>query len=326
MHKTMTFLALSSAILLGGAQASHAAGGWIGLHPEQPQGVLVGDIIKESPADKSGLQRGDVILRLNDEAIRDPLQFSTEIHRLNPGAEVTLTVQRKNEVKTIKVKLESVADHVCCNAPPAPGSVGGGVGVGDHSYSPFAFNRSVVPVRPFGAIGAAHSHDYETRLKSTWSMLEAYERIAEEKKLGDPGKKLSGEIRGMLQQAQGLLDKYRLNEGMSVVESAYRKVQDALIQVRKGETLVQPRNFPNPEAEYVYELGSNNVFLMLLEPVTNAKGLAPDGMARIEEARALRGKAEENAARKEFKAGIGQLEQSTAILTELLRRTGLDIP
>ena len=38
-------------------------------------------------------------------------------------------------------------------------------------------------------------------------MLEAYERIAEEKKLGDKGKQVGGEIRDLLNQAQKYFDK-----------------------------------------------------------------------------------------------------------------------
>ncbi|MBF0627966.1 MAG: PDZ domain-containing protein [Magnetococcales bacterium] len=313
-----TLLAWSSALLLGATSASYAAGGWIGIHLEPPKGVQVGDVIKESPADKSGLQRGDVILRLNDREVVSLSQFSMEIQRLDPGSEVTLSVHRKNEIKNVKVKLDNGAEHAYALPNMNPGT--------PYDPSPFAFNRSPLPLKPFGSVGPAHSHDYQTRLKSAWSMLEAYERIAEEKKLGEKGSQFSGEIRGLLNQAQQMFDKYQINEGMSQVEVAYNKMQDALIRMRKGETLVQSKKFPSPEVEYVYELGSNNVFQMLLEQALNVQSLSPESAARIEEARALRGKAEESAAKQEFKTGIGQLEQSTAILTELLRKAGLDIP
>ncbi|MEO5330954.1 MAG: PDZ domain-containing protein [Magnetococcus sp. YQC-5] len=321
MKKSITLLALASAIMLGSIQPTHAAGGWLGVHPEQPRGVQVGDIIKDSPADKSGLLRGDIILRLNDHELFNVSQFSMEIYRLNPGSEVTLSVQRNGEIKEIKAKLDNGAGHV--QAFP-----GLGTPRMPEVQSPFSFNRAPLQSRPpgSGSIGQGHTHDYQTRMKSAWSMLEAYDRIAEEKKLGEPGKQTSSEIRAMLNQSQQFLNKFQINEGVSLLDRAYNKVQDALIQLRKGETLYQTLNFATPEAEYIYELGRNNVFQMLLEQGLNSQGIGNESSTQIAEARDLRGKAEENALKKEFKNGIEQLEHSTTLLIELLRKAGLDIP
>ncbi len=323
MKKIMTVLALSTVFLSAPLVSAQAAGGWLGVHPEQPQGVQVGDVIKGSPADISGLVRGDLIVRLNDRVVTSISQFSMEIYRLDPGTEVTLSVHRSGELKELKVKLEDVANHAyALSSMPDLRKAGA-------TQSPFAFNRFPLPVKPF-AMGATsamgHTHDYQTRLKSVWSMLEAYERIAVEKKLGEESQKVSREIRGLLDQAQQQLDKYKINEGVALMERAYMKVQDALIQLRSGETLYHPLNFANPEAEYVYELGRNNVFQMLLEQALNAPGISSESTAEIEQARQLRGQAEANATNKEFKAGIGELEQSTTILITLLRKAGLDIP
>ncbi|MBF0296607.1 MAG: PDZ domain-containing protein [Magnetococcales bacterium] len=302
MKKTKTLLTLTTAaLLLGGAQVALAAGGWLGVHPEHPRGVQVGDVIKDSPADKSGIQRGDLILRLNGRELTSISQFSMEIYRLDPGAEVTLAILRKGETVEVKTKLDNVANHNY-TIPPMAGRM------------------------PMGPVGPGHTHEFQTRLKSAWSMLEAYDRIAEEKKLGEKGKKTSDEIRAMLTQAQQLLDKYQVNEGIPLMERAYGKVQNALIQVRTGETLVQPLHFPTPEAEYVYELGRNNVFQMFLEQALNSQGISPDVTPRIDEARVLRAKAEESASKQEFKSGIEQLEKSTTVLIDLLRKSGLDIP
>ncbi|MBF0154674.1 MAG: PDZ domain-containing protein [Magnetococcales bacterium] len=302
MKKFKVLLTLTTAALLfGAAQPVRAAGGWLGVHPEHPRGVQVGDVIKESPADKSGIMRGDLILRLNGRELTSIAQFSMEIYRLDPGAEVTLSILRKGETLEIKTKLDNVANHNY-TIPPMPGKM------------------------LMGPVGPAHTHEFQTRLKSAWSMLEAYDRIAEEKKLGEKGKKTSDEIRAMLTQAQQLLDKFQVNEGIPLMERAYGKVQNALIQVRTGETLVQPLHFPTPEAEYVYELGRNNVFQMFLEQALNSQGIASDISPKIDEARSLRAKSEADAARQEFKSAIEQMEKSTTLLIDLLRKSGLDIP
>ncbi|MBF0213291.1 MAG: PDZ domain-containing protein [Magnetococcales bacterium] len=312
---------LSSALLLGATRTVDAAGGWLGVHPEPPLGVHVSDVIKDSPADKCGLQRGDIIMRLNGQDLMNVSQFSMEIYRLDPGTEVTLSVHRKGEVKEIKTKLDNVTGHSYF----IPNL---GTPTTTESKSPFSFNRSPLPLKSpgMGSIGPAHSHDYQTRLKSAWSMLEAYERIAEEKKLGEKGKILSQETRSKLNTAQQLFEKYQINEGRVMMEQAYARLQDALIQLRNGETLVLSKTFESPEAEYVYTLGYNNAFQLLLEQELNSKSLRAESSPQIEKARQLRANAEDAAQKKEFSAGIGLLEQSTEIMTELLRQSGLDIP
>ncbi|MBF0439718.1 MAG: PDZ domain-containing protein [Magnetococcales bacterium] len=312
MTKPMTILALSAALLLTSVQPTQAAGGWLGLHPEPPRGVGVGDIIKDSPADKSGLIRGDVIVRLNGHEITSISQFSMEIHRLDPGVEVTLVVWRNGETKEIKAKLEASAGHTSTMV---------------EDKSPQAFNRSPLFKPSFmSSMGAAHTHDYQARMKGAISMLEAYERIAEEKKLGDKGKQTAGEIRDLLNQAQKNFDKYQINAGMPLMERAYNMAQEAIVQLRKGETLYQPLHFPNPEAEFVYEVGRNNAFQMWLDQALNPQNLTPEISQKTEEANSLRRQAEANAAKGDFKGGIGQLEQATNILIELLRQAKIDIP
>ena len=356
MIKSRTFLALATTLVLGWTQPAQAAGGWLGVHPEQPRGIQVGDIIKDSPADKSGLQRGDLLLRLNERDLVSVAQFSMEIYRLDPGTEVTFTLKRNGETMEIKTQLEPAEGHsfympgrdMSRRNMPGRGMPGRDMSGRDMSgrdmfgrdmfgrdmsrlaeqKSPLAFNRTFLPSRQprMGRFGLGHRHDYKTRLKSARSMLGAYERIAEEKQLGEEGKKTSRELRAMLNQAQELFNQYQINEGMAITERAYVQAQDALIGLRKGETLYHSLSFPTPEAEYVYELGSNNVFQMLLKQALNAQSVPADSMAQIEEARILRSKAEENALKNEFKTGIGQLEQSTSLLVELLRKAGLDIP
>ena len=54
-------------------------------------GVKVDSIVPESPAAKGGLQAGDVLLRMDDEAITDLPGFSAYLKTLSPGDKVTVT-------------------------------------------------------------------------------------------------------------------------------------------------------------------------------------------------------------------------------------------
>ena len=69
------------------------------------EGILVAQVLKNSPADKAGLKVGDIIVALNGkklDSVRD-LQFT--VMKTKPGTVVELTVIRDGKKKTIKVKI-----------------------------------------------------------------------------------------------------------------------------------------------------------------------------------------------------------------------------
>jgi serine protease Do len=65
------------------------------------QGALVDSVHPETPAADAGLRRQDVILELNDEAVRNENQFINRISAMPPGQKVKLKVWR--EKKSIAV-------------------------------------------------------------------------------------------------------------------------------------------------------------------------------------------------------------------------------
>ncbi|GAI65399.1 unnamed protein product, partial [marine sediment metagenome] len=38
----------------------------------EAKGILVGDVIEDSPAEESGIKRGDIIVEVNDEEVNSP--------------------------------------------------------------------------------------------------------------------------------------------------------------------------------------------------------------------------------------------------------------
>lgn len=64
------------------------------------------EVVKDTPAEKSGLQSGDVILKINDTVIKSWEQIASTISKL-PDTEVDLVVQRNNELIELKVMTMS---------------------------------------------------------------------------------------------------------------------------------------------------------------------------------------------------------------------------
>ena len=72
-------------------------------------GALVGDVSANSPAQRSGLQRGDIIVALNGKPVVDANDLRMRISMMAPGTDVNLKVFRNGAEKEIPVKLAELA-------------------------------------------------------------------------------------------------------------------------------------------------------------------------------------------------------------------------
>jgi len=68
-------------------------------------GALVADVIKDSPASKSKIQPGDIILKLNDTAVTNVGTFRNMVSMMKPGTKLNLTILRDN--KEIQTSVET---------------------------------------------------------------------------------------------------------------------------------------------------------------------------------------------------------------------------
>jgi Do/DeqQ family serine protease len=71
----------------------------------EPRGALVGDVSSGSPAEKSGLQKGDIVVELNGKPITDNNQLRMSISMMPPDATANLKVLRNGSEREIAVKL-----------------------------------------------------------------------------------------------------------------------------------------------------------------------------------------------------------------------------
>ena len=69
------------------------------------KGVLVGDVTPNGPAQKSGVQRGDVILEVNGKVMEDSRQLRNMISMMDPTSTVNLKLMRNGNPTNMTVKL-----------------------------------------------------------------------------------------------------------------------------------------------------------------------------------------------------------------------------
>ncbi len=78
----------------------------------QGGGALVGDVSPSSPAAKAGLQRGDIILDLNGQAVSGPDDLSVHISEMAPGTVAHLKVFRNGQTQEIDVTLAEFSEKL----------------------------------------------------------------------------------------------------------------------------------------------------------------------------------------------------------------------
>ena len=92
--------------------------GWLGVYIQpltsdfaeaygidEENGAVISDVLVDSPAEKAGLQRGDVILTVNGEKIKDHQEFVSRIRQRLSGEKVTLGIIRQKRKTDVPVTL-----------------------------------------------------------------------------------------------------------------------------------------------------------------------------------------------------------------------------
>ena len=90
-----------------------------GVKPEE--GILVGNVMNDGPADKGGLKTGDIILEFNNTRITNVRQLQREVAQGPINAPATLKVLREKQTLTVTVVLgeQPSEPSVASAGPPA---------------------------------------------------------------------------------------------------------------------------------------------------------------------------------------------------------------
>ncbi len=97
------------------------------------QGALVTSVEAGAPADKAGVEPGDIILRFNGKPIEKSIDLPRIVGEIKPGTKATLTVQRRGASKELSVTIAEIeAEKTAAKAGPAEGKpkAGGGQALG----------------------------------------------------------------------------------------------------------------------------------------------------------------------------------------------------
>ena len=73
--------------------------------PEDTKGVLIGDVVKDSPAEEAGIKRGDIIIKVNDEEVNSPEELQDKIRDIDIGEKANIEIMRDGKAIRFIVKI-----------------------------------------------------------------------------------------------------------------------------------------------------------------------------------------------------------------------------
>lgn len=116
-------------------------------------------------------------------------------------------------------------------------------------------------------------------------------------------------------------------DAADALERAYRSAVQGLARLREGETVTIELKFDTPADEYAYEqkrFQSHDMLVDVMLAERNPTGSMRNAVdQRRQEARALRDRAAESAARGDHRSAITQLEDATRLLVRALQAAGV---
>ena len=99
--------------------------GRLGVRPapvDGGAGARIGEVVDDSPAQKAGLRKDDIITAVDGEAVRDVMHLRLLVGRHVAGDEITLTIRREDADLEVKATLDAGKDDA---PPPQPFDLGG---------------------------------------------------------------------------------------------------------------------------------------------------------------------------------------------------------
>lgn len=83
----------------------------VGIGAEEGAGVEVGEVAKDSPAERAGIKEGDRIVRLGDRSVETARDLFRALRGVRRGDRVTIVVGRKGETLEVEVRFGVAAEE-----------------------------------------------------------------------------------------------------------------------------------------------------------------------------------------------------------------------
>lgn len=79
--------------------------GVLSMPDDSSNGARIEEVETGTPADSAGLQKGDIIVKINDSDIHSPDDLTKVVGQFKPGDEVKVSYLRDNELSSVDVRL-----------------------------------------------------------------------------------------------------------------------------------------------------------------------------------------------------------------------------
>jgi len=83
---------------------------------KQEKGALVTDVVKDSPAGKSGFKRGDLIVEFDGRPVADTTSLRNMVAQTSPGKTVEVKIVRDGETRTLNVTIGEFPEKLAAPA------------------------------------------------------------------------------------------------------------------------------------------------------------------------------------------------------------------
>ena len=106
---------------------------------DRPTGVLIDQVLGNTPAEQADLRSGDIVLEVDGQEIDRPNALQSTIARKHPGDPVRLKVRRHSQDLDIEVKLGTLPEEAGVSAPrpdPPGSATEDGLGLTVHNIIP----------------------------------------------------------------------------------------------------------------------------------------------------------------------------------------------
>jgi serine protease Do len=103
---------------------------------DSTNGVLVGDVIPDSPASKAGLQGGDIVVEFDGEPVAKAHELRNRVAATSPGKETTLRIFRGGKYQELTIRIGRLEDAPAVAAAGGRQEVAEELGITAESLTP----------------------------------------------------------------------------------------------------------------------------------------------------------------------------------------------